>query len=92
MCNPDATKSFMLQQGKKTLKEKGYTQSNKTGSWKAPSKESTPSVQRSAPSASKRTSSNVGSKLSINKKSNINKRELASRRKVSKSKTFSKDK
>jgi|TARA_B110001454_G_scaffold196121_1_gene198806 hypothetical protein len=81
MCNPDATKSFALQQGKKTLKEKGILP-----------KESTPSVQRSAPSASKRTSSNVGSKLSINKKSNINKRELASRRKVSKSKTFSKDK
>ena len=79
MCNPDATKSFALQQGKKTLKEKGILP-----------KESTPSVQRSAPSASKRTSSNVGSKLSINKKSN--KRELASRRKVSKSKTFSKDK
>ena len=77
MCSPEASKSFAMQQGKKALKN---------------SKESTPSVQRSSPSASKRTSSSGGSKLSINKKSNIKSRELASRRKVSKSKTFSKDK
>jgi hypothetical protein len=81
MCNAGATKKYMMHEGNKALKKRGTLP-----------KESTPSVQRSAPSVSKRASSNVGSKLSINKKSNINKRELASRRKVSKSKTFSKDK
>jgi hypothetical protein len=83
MCNAGATKKYMLHEGNKAMNNKPSIFKNK---------ESTPSVQRSAPSARKRTSSNVGSKLSINKKSNINKRELASRRKVSKSKTFSKDK
>ena len=90
MCNPGATKSFMMQQGKKTLKEKGYTQSNKTGSWKAPSKKSTPSKESAPPPVLRSSSSSASARnLGIKNRGNVNKRTVASGRKTSKARTFS---
>ena len=90
MCNPGATKSFMLHQGKKTLKEKGYTQSNKTGLWKASSKKSTPSKESAPPPVLRSSSSSASSRnLGIKNKDNVNKRKVASGRRTSKARTFS---
>ena len=79
MCNAGATRSFALQQGKKTLKERGILPKKST-----PSKEDTPPpvLRSSSSSASARN-------LGIKNRGNVNKRKVASGRRTSKARTFS---
>ena len=79
MCNAGATRSFALQQGKKTLKERGILPKKST-----PSKEDTP------PPVLRNNISTGSSNLRINKrKDRANKRNVASGRRTSKAKRFS---